>query len=59
MKKLYSSCNKCGNLVPDNETHIIAIESKYFGVVGNTSIRVCKMCFRDHQLEILEFQPPK
>ena len=53
MKKLYSSCNKCGNLVPDNETHIITIESKYFGVVGNTSIRVCKMCFRDHQLEKL------
>lgn len=43
-------CHKCKKTIKQSESHLITIESKYFGVIGDVMISVCLGCFREHQL---------
>ena len=47
---LRTQCHSCHDWIYYSDSFIIVIESKHFGVVGNTKIRVCKSCKREHEV---------
>lgn len=47
------TCHICKNIVKNNESFTISIDSEFFGVKGWKNILICKECHREHQLSKL------